>query len=260
MNSLRCPRCNLTNWATEPACKRCGGPLGNSGEAYAPAFEPAGRYERSGTRAPQLVNPKSGMAIASMVLGIVSVLLGCLGGFLLAPVGLILGIISLVKSNRRPIEYGGKGFAIAGTILSGIGLLSIPFVMAIAIPNLLAARRAANEARRYPIVRTLASAEQHYLDTSGSCGDLVSLGSARLIDSVLAGGQKSGYQFIVKRTSSPYICEIYATPMAGKGAAATGLRSFFMSTEDNVLRAAEKHGQMASQSDPALVETSYTRR
>jgi hypothetical protein len=199
------------------------------------------------------------MAIASMVLGLVSVVLGCLGGFLFAPVGLILGIVSLVRSSRRPIEFGGKGFALAGTILSGIGLLSIPVVMAIAIPTLLGARRAAYEGQAISTVRTLARAEQQYMNASGSCGDLVSLDSAKLIDSVVASGQKGAYQFTVKRTPTPYACEIYATPIAGKGAAAMGLRSFFMSTADNVLRAADKHGQMASQSDSA-VETSYSRR
>ena len=195
-----------------------------------------------------------------MVLGIVSIFLGCLGGFLLAPVGLVLGIVSLVRFSRRPIEYGGKGFAIAGTVLSGIGILSIPIVMAIAIPNLLASRRAANEGAAVSSMRTLANAEQTYADTlgAGTCGDLNSLASAKLVDSVLASGKKSGYQFTIRRTSTPYVCEINATPIVTNGVSATGLRSFFMSTEDNVLRAAERHGQMASESDPP-VETGYAR-
>jgi hypothetical protein len=59
------------------------------------------------------------MAVTSMVLGIVSVVLSCLW-FLAIPaaiVGLILGIINL--KNKK----GGKGMAIAGLILSGLGLL-----------------------------------------------------------------------------------------------------------------------------------------
>ena len=59
------------------------------------------------------------MGIASMVLGIFSVVLCCL--WFVAPitsvVGLILGIISLKK------EDAGKGMAIAGIILSSIGFI-----------------------------------------------------------------------------------------------------------------------------------------
>jgi hypothetical protein len=65
------------------------------------------------------VKKSSGMAIASMVLGIVSFIFSCVF-YISIPagiVGLILGIISL--KNRK----GGKGMAIAGVILSGIGLL-----------------------------------------------------------------------------------------------------------------------------------------
>lgn len=67
----------------------------------------------------EINNGRKGMGIASMVLGIFSVVLCCL--WFVAPitsvVGLILGIISLKK------EDAGKGMAIAGIILSSIGVL-----------------------------------------------------------------------------------------------------------------------------------------
>jgi len=63
----------------------------------------------------------NGMAVASLVLGILSILfvwipfIG-LVSWILAPIGLVLGLVAL----NKPF---GKGMAIAGSICSGIGLL-----------------------------------------------------------------------------------------------------------------------------------------
>jgi len=63
----------------------------------------------------------NGMAVASLVLGILSILfvwipfIG-LVSWILAPVGLVLGLVALGKPF-------GRGMAIAGSICSGIGLL-----------------------------------------------------------------------------------------------------------------------------------------
>lgn len=68
----------------------------------------------------QMPQKKSnGMAIASMVLGIISLLLFCIPYFAIPAsiVGLILGIIS-IRGKKD-----GKGMAIAGIILSSIALL-----------------------------------------------------------------------------------------------------------------------------------------
>ena len=168
-----------------------------------------------------------------------------------APVGLILGIVSLVKANKRPFEYGGKGFAIAGTVLNSIGILLMPIILAIAIPNLLAARRAANEGSAISTVRMIADAEQTYRATAGKgrCGDLKTLQAANLIDTVTAKGQKSGYSFIVINLPTLYgDCAITATPLS----TSHGTRSFYYSTEDNVLRAANKNGLSADGSDMPL--------
>ena len=72
---------------------------------------------------------QKGMAIASMVCGIVS-LVCCYGGFLVGIAGLITGILSLTK------KQDGRPMAIAGVILSAIGFLlwgiiTIAFIYAI---------------------------------------------------------------------------------------------------------------------------------
>ena len=59
-----------------------------------------------------------GMAIASMILGIVSIILCCCGNFItvtLALIGLILGIVSQAQKS--------SGIAIAGIITSAFGLV-----------------------------------------------------------------------------------------------------------------------------------------
>lgn len=62
------------------------------------------------------VAQQQGLAIASLVLGIVSITVGwcCSFGILTSPIAIILGIISLVQIKNDPNRYGGKGMAIGG--------------------------------------------------------------------------------------------------------------------------------------------------
>ena len=64
-------------------------------------------------------NGNTGMSIASLVCGILSILCCCTGwfGLILASVALVLGIIS-VKNN-----YSGRELAIAGIITGGCGIV-----------------------------------------------------------------------------------------------------------------------------------------
>src|SRR5690242_4895928 len=73
----------------------------------------------------------------------------------------------------------------------------IGIIAAIAIPNLLASRRAANEGSAQSSIRTLHSSEAVYQSTAGngSFGTLNNLMTNDLVDSVLGSGAKSGYAF-----------------------------------------------------------------
>jgi len=70
--------------------------------------------------------PGAGMSVASMVLGIVSIVLCCFWyiGVICAVIGLVLGIVSIKKGPS------GKGMAIAGIILSCITLLLVILILA----------------------------------------------------------------------------------------------------------------------------------
>ncbi|HUJ40836.1 MAG TPA: prepilin-type N-terminal cleavage/methylation domain-containing protein, partial [Candidatus Acidoferrales bacterium] len=95
-----------------------------------------------------------------------------------------------------------KGFSLIELL---IVVAIILIIAAIAIPNLLRSRMAANEASAVGSLRTINTACVTYSTTYGIGfpGALTSLGTsggvsstgAQLIDNVLAGGSKSGYTF-----------------------------------------------------------------
>jgi type IV pilus assembly protein PilA len=113
--------------------------------------------------------PRRGMAIASLVLGILSLpTFGCL--LFGAVAGIVLGVMALMRANREPAVYGGKGMAIGGIVTSALSLLiviPIGIVAAIAIPSLLRARVSANESVTLGDIRSLISAEAAYQSANG---------------------------------------------------------------------------------------------
>ncbi len=291
MNSFRCPNCGFLNFAGAKSCKRCKTDFGqntadsavkaveaNSAPAFNRNFEQASGqfgqnqsdYQSNSQNFPPQNAPqpdyaprppyqnappklKSGLAIASMVMGCVGFFLcGGLFGLLSLP-GLIIGIVALVKASKKPFEYGGKGFAIAGIVMNCLLLLILPVMMAIAIPNLLAARRAANEGSAINSMHLLLSAETIFMsaNTSGRCGDLTDLLGSRLIDSALARGEKNGYKYSVAKNANGS-CELFAEPTVSNGVGKTGNRSFYASTSEEEIHAADKNGAKASISDPIL--------
>lgn len=79
----------------------------------------------------------SGMAVASMVLGILAIPLGCVGvGIVLGLVALILGIVALMAINREPERLGGKGYALTGIITGAAGMVIGPMLVAVLMPSL----------------------------------------------------------------------------------------------------------------------------
>jgi type IV pilus assembly protein PilA len=121
----------------------------------------------------------------------------------------------------------------------------IGIIAAIAIPNLLASKRAANEGSAQQSLRTIHSSEATFQATigSGNFGPMVggtygdggaTLLGQSLVDSVLGSGVKSGYRFAVTATAAnnaatpPTLSTFYGTaiPTNPSGVSQTGTRRF----------------------------------
>ncbi len=127
----------------------------------------------------------------------------------------------------------------------------IGIIAAIAIPNLLASKRAANEGSAQSSIRTIHSSEAVYQSTigNGAYGPLTIAGTAgeaslvgqNLVDTVLGSGTKSGYTFSLPAANlaagPPATFWTSAVPANTAAVTRTGNRSFSIS-ESGVLRGA----------------------
>ena len=135
---------------------------------------------------------------------------------------------------------------------SGFSLIELLLVVAIigivasiAIPNLLASRRASNEASAQSSLRTIHSCQLTYQATTGreTYGTLAQLNGEFLTDGVLGSGVKSGYNFAATPSAAgvrPALFYATAVPTITTGVAQTGTRRFGI-TEDGIL-----HGDRVS--------------
>jgi hypothetical protein len=189
-------------------CRSCGRDLG------APVPQSAGAALQP--------SKTSGWAIASLVLGIIPlvvVVAGILALYVLSVgfsvsslIVVVTGILAIIfgLSSRKEIRRSGgrlkgEGMALAGFVLGIIQLTGL--LLLIAMPSLPRSRMAANQTSAARSLKAIVIAETVYSDTydKGYSSDLLSLGppasgeasakAANLIDSVLASGTKSGYVF-----------------------------------------------------------------
>jgi prepilin-type N-terminal cleavage/methylation domain-containing protein len=156
----------------------------------------------------------------------------------------------------RPIKT--NGFSLIELL---IVVAIILIIAAIAIPNLLKARIAANEASAVSSIHAVNTGEITYttifptvgfsallsdLGPGGSCG---STSSACIIDALLAGGTKSGYTFTYVQDNSAAPAPGYTINADPNTRGVTGQRSFY---SDQLNATHFNQTAAAGPADPAL--------
>jgi type IV pilus assembly protein PilA len=205
----------------------------------------------------------SGKATASLICGILAYLIL---PFLAAIPAIILGHLALSDIKKRAGQLKGNGLAVAGMVMGYAQVVFLPVILiiaAIAIPNLLRARMAANEASAVGTLRNYSTAMVTYTSmcpNTGFPGSLQKLGPGsgdcertNLVGAGLAApnATKSGYRFFYSPGPANNLGQIVsytitADPITDN---TTGVRHFFVD-ESGIIRASS--GEPANPDSPPL--------
>jgi len=254
---MKCPYCGEMIADESQFCARCGNRLVSQAALTGTpggAGVPGAAYGASGAET------TSGKAIASLVLGILIFIPFS------AIAAIVLGHLALSEIKKSAGRLKGQGLATAGLILGYGEIVMLPVILiiaAIAIPNLLRAKMAANEASAVGVIRMYGTAMNSYAEVCPNQGypeSTVKLGpgtgscdGANLVGRDLAAAmpRKNGYVFhyepgAADATGKVVSYTITADPITEN---TTGIRHFFV---DETLVIRMDRGRAASVESPPL--------
>ncbi|HEX4947111.1 MAG TPA: DUF4190 domain-containing protein [Blastocatellia bacterium] len=153
---------------------------------------------------------KKGMAIASLVLGIISI--PTCGLLVVGSIaGIVLGILAINNANKKPNQFGGKGLAIGGIVTSIAGLFLIAINSAIAIPQMNKMLKVGREAATIQLLQEVHRAEGSYYSKHNKFGTLKELAEEGLLRNSLSSGRTTGgYIYTESAVTEKTFC-IHAT-------------------------------------------------
>jgi predicted Zn finger-like uncharacterized protein/prepilin-type processing-associated H-X9-DG protein len=172
---IPCPHCGQTyNLTPEQLpqyagrtinCTACGQPFTVAIPGATPVAPPppppppAGAYERQAAYAahpPVAPLKNNGMAVASLIVGIVSFCIPIIGSV----VAIVLGVLGLTRTKDPAV--GGKGMAITGIVLGALSVFVMPCLISIMLPSLNRARETANRVKCASNMRQIGQALMSY--------------------------------------------------------------------------------------------------
>jgi hypothetical protein len=163
---------------------------------------------------------RKGLAIASLILGIISIpTAGLLG--VGAVTAIVLGAIALIRIKKEPAAFGGKGMAIAGIIASAVSLF-FAISAAVSLPLLLKTLQSGRETGAIQSLRVIHNSQTLYQAKNGRFGTLKELAEEGLIDRNYVGVSTSNYIY----TSAPEITQDKYCVQATRQSPSVALRDF----------------------------------
>ena len=144
-------------------------------------------------------SPKEkGLAIASLILAILGLFTFGVG----AIIGLVLGIMALKKASKYPDQYGGRGLATGGIIVSIFSLVGL-LLAAVAIPKLQTFLKQGRETAAVASIQEIHRAEASYYSRKGKYTNLNDLVTEDSLNKNYAEGKTiTGYVYTTSDVSA----------------------------------------------------------
>ena len=206
----------------------------------------------------QQQQPRKGLAVTSLVLGIISI--PTLGLLVVGAItSLVLGSIALKRIKKEPASHGGKGMAIAGIITSAFSLLITAvfcLLTAIAVPKFYENIRHARETIALNSLKAIHNNEMQFNSMNSRFATLKELGEAGFLDQKYANGiEVNGYVYSSSGISKENFC-VHAV----RTAPAVASRDFVICEEGLIRFVESKTPGVVNRGEGASLDSSFYSR